>query len=333
MKPTQVEISPRSVVVTIVIIITFILAWKLRFIVISLLTAFILMTGFALLADFLHSRGLGKTTSAVLAYILSISVLGITIFFIFPPLIVQVREFVNNLPEYINRFTYLYVNNQIPGIDNRDIASILTSRIDSILGNALSFLVSTVNVIVNFITIAVISFYMLLERDRIKNNLFRLFPNLPKDQVTNLAHKVERQLGNWLKGEVMLMIIIGVATYVGLRLLGVEYALPLAIIAGLLEAIPVVGPILSAVPALLITVTISPISAIGVGLLYILIQQLENNIVVPKVMQNATGLDPLLTIVSILIGANLFGLAGAIVAVPTAAIVQVLIAEFVGKGP
>ncbi len=325
---TRVEISPKSVISTILIILAFVLAWKIRFILLSLFTAFVLMSGFAVLADFLHSKGVNKTLSAALAYLISITVLAVALFFILPPLLLQMRDFVKSLPDYANRLSYIYTNSQIPGIDNRDVATLITGRIDLILSNALGFLVNTVSVVFNFITIAVMSFYLLLERDKIKSNVYRLFPLLPREKVTRLADKVEKQLGNWLRGEVTLMVIIGVATYIGLSVLGIRYALPLAIIAGFFEAIPVVGPILSAIPAILVTLTIGPLAALGVAVLYMLIQQFENNLIVPSVMRNATGLDPLLTIIALLVGAQLFGLAGAIIAIPAAAILQVIIGDF-----
>ncbi len=136
-------------------------------------------------------------------------------------------------------------------------------------------------------------------------------------------------MGAWVRGELILMFVVGLMTYIGLSLLRVEYALPLAIIAGLLEAVPVVGPIISSVPAILVALVTNPISAIGVVLLYIVIQQLENNILVPEIMEAAVGVSPLLVILALLIGASLFGIAGAILAVPTVAIAQVIVSDMV----
>jgi len=328
MQTTKIEIAPKSVVITILIIIAFLLAWKIRFILVSLLAAYILMTGFATMADFFQSRGLGKTLSAILAYAISISFLGIVIFFIVPPLVLQLRDLVNHLPEHINRLSALYTNNQIPGVNSSQITELVTSRIGSLLTNVLSFLVNTVGVVINFVSIAVVSFYMLLGREDLKNNLYRLFPGMPKERVRTLADKIERQVGNWLKGQILLMFLIGVSIYIGLTLLGVDFALPLAIVAGLLEVVPVIGPILSAGLAILITVEISPLAAVGVGLLYVVVQQVESHIIVPNLMRNVIGLNPILTILAILIGANLLGLAGIFVAVPIGAALQVVFSEF-----
>ncbi len=331
--PTRVEIAPRSIVSVILIIIAFILAWKLRFILISLLVAYILMTGFSVLADFLHTQGLSRRLSAIFAYLISITVLVVGIFFVLPPLLVQIRDLVNNLPVYINKLNYIYTTNHIPGIDSHQLTNLVTSRLDQIISNVWGFLFNTVEVVISFVTIAVLSFYMLLERDTIKKNLFWVFPHLPKDRVESLAAKIEKQLGNWLKSQVLLMVMIGVSIFVGLSLLNVPYALPLAIVAGVLEAVPVIGPILSAGLAILFIITVNPIGALGVALLYIIVQQVESHIVVPNLMGNVIGLNPLLTIIAILIGANIFGLVGVLISVPVAAIIQVIISDYTSHQP
>jgi len=145
--------------------------------------------------------------------------------------------------------------------------------------------------------------------------------------VESLAHKVEVKTGAWVRGQIVLMFLVGFTTYIGLTILGVEFALPLAVIAGLLELIPTIGPIVSAIPAAIIAFTQGPLLGLGVIALYILIQQLENNILVPKVMEKAVGLSPLITIFSLLVGAALFGILGAVLAVPFAAITYLIVED------
>jgi len=125
-----------------------------------------------------------------------------------------------------------------------------------------------------------------------------------------------------------LMFFIFILTYVVLLLLGVKFALVLALIAGILELIPFVGPIISAVPAIIIAFSQSPLLAVLVVILYFVVQQLENNILVPKIMQKAVGLNPIITIVVILIGAKLSGIMGAILAVPVATVVSMLLSDW-----
>ena len=131
-----------------------------------------------------------------------------------------------------------------------------------------------------------------------------------------------------MRAELVLMLVVGVFTYFVLLLLGIKYALLLAVIAGFLEIIPFLGPIIAAVPALFIAMTDSWLKVLLVGIAYFLIQQAENNILVPKIMQKATGLNPIVTIVVILIGGKLGGLVGVLIAVPVAVMVMAVIDNF-----
>jgi predicted PurR-regulated permease PerM len=121
------------------------------------------------------------------------------------------------------------------------------------------------------------------------------------------------------------MVLIGFLVYLGLTLLHLEFALPLAILAGLLEIVPTIGPIVSAIPAVLVAISTSPVLALSVVALYFIIQQLENNLVVPLVMKRSVGLSPLVTILSVMIGARLAGVVGAILAIPAFLVIQSII--------
>ena len=124
-------------------------------------------------------------------------------------------------------------------------------------------------------------------------------------------------------------VIIGLLSYIGLTVLGIPYALPLSLIAGVLEVIPVIGPIISAIPAILIAVVFSPFLGLGVAALYFVIQQLENHLIVPQVMKRAVGLNPLVVILAIAIGSKLLGLAGALLAVTLAVVGQIIVTEII----
>ncbi len=328
MRSQSVEISTASIIKTILILIAFLVAWQLRFVFILILASIILMTAFAQISDFLQARGFNRLGAAVAAYVLGIIFWGILLFLVLPPLVVQLREFIIALPDYLNKFSEIYGDSFVPGIENKDILTVGANYLASGIDGAMRVLFTTINGLFNLITIAVLSFYLLLERDRIKKNLYKVIPVLPQERVTNLIQKIDVQLGHWVRGELALMFIVGLATYIGLSLLKVPYALPLAVMTGILEFIPNVGPIFSGFVATIVTVaTGSPVSAVGVVVLYVIVQQLENNLLVPKIMQAAVGLNPLVAILSFLVGATLFGLPGALIAVPTAAMLQVIVID------
>lgn len=325
---TKIEISLKSVLLIILTLILLLLAWKIRGILMGIFIAFILMSGFAPLVDWLVKKGFNKTVSVVITYFLLISFFVGILFFVTPPLIAQTREFLTNLPIYVSWVTGTFGNTSIPGVYIDSIIGILLSKLDSALSNILTVALNAFSLFVTFITVAVFSFYLLLERESIKRNIHIFFPHLPQQRVYSLSHKIEEKLGAWVRGQALLMVIIGVATYIGLTILGVEFALPLAVIAGLLEIVPIIGPIVSVIPAVLVAFIQSPILAVGVVALYLLIQQLENTIIVPKLMEKAVGLSPLLIIFALLVGGSLFGLLGAIIAVPAAAIGHVIFEDF-----
>lgn len=328
MRSQTVEISTATIIKFLVILIALLVAWQLRFVFILILASLILMTAFAQVADFLQARGFNRVGAAITAYVSAVIFWGFLLFLVLPPLIVQLREFIIDLPNFFTKLSEVYGESFVPGIENKEIFTVGANYLATGLDTAMRVIFTTINGLFNVITIAVLSFYLLLERDRIKRNLHQIIPFLPRERVTNLVHKVDLQLGHWVRGEVALMFIVGIATYIGLSLLQVPYALPLAVMTGLLEFVPNIGPILSGAIAALVTIaTGNPVTAVGVIVLYIIIQQVENNFLVPKIMQAAVGLNPLAAILSFLIGATLFGLPGAIIAVPTAAMLQVIVLD------
>ena len=147
-------------------------------------------------------------------------------------------------------------------------------------------------------------------------------------KVMTIWLKVEERLGAWVRGQVTLAFTIGLSTFFGLTLLGIPYTFPLAILAGLLEIVPIIGPIIAAIPAILVAFTISPLLALATAALYFIIQQVEANLVVPLVMRKAVGLPPLVTIIGLMIGGKLGGIGGAILAIPIFVTLETIIKEY-----
>jgi len=323
-----IEISLKSIVYVIGLVILFLVAWKIRGVLLALFIAYILMSGFAPLVDWLTKNGVNKALSVALTYLLAVSFLALLLFSALPPLIEETRDFVNKMPVFINGLMDTFNRGSVPGITSDNITDIISRRLDSALSNLLSVAFNIFSLFISFVTIAVFTFYLLLERDRMNKNLFVLFPHSQKKRVINLAHKIEEKLGAWVRGIGVLMFLVGLATYLGLSILGVEFALPLAVIAGILEIVPIIGPITAAIPAVIIAFAQSPILGLATIALFVLIQQLENNILVPKVMEKAVGLSPLITIFALLVGGALFGVIGALLSVPAAAIGQVIFDDY-----
>ena len=167
-----------------------------------------------------------------------------------------------------------------------------------------------------------------MERQSLENRIASFFIGR-QERVKGLIIQIEEKLGGWFRGQFFLSLVIGTLSYIGLLILGVPYALPLAVVAGVMEVVPVIGPIISAIPSILIALTISPLLGLAVAVMYFVIQQLENHLIVPQVMKRAVGINPLFVILAIAVGSRLLGFAGALLAVPIAVVIQIIVAEII----
>jgi predicted PurR-regulated permease PerM len=251
---------------------------------------------------------------------------------IVPPLIQQVQDLWQRVPEFIsNGQAWLMYY----GILDHELT--LEEAVRSAPGPGDAFgtvamaLTSTLTGLVAFLTVLILTFYLLLESDALFDGFTRLFPRADRPRVDEVSRQISAKVSAWLSGQMILAGTIGVLTALGLYLLGIPYFYVLALLGAIGEMIPVVGPVLSAVPAIAVALTISPRSAIFVALLMLAIQQFENHILVPKVMERQVGVSAVTVIVALLMGATLLGIVGAILAVPTAAMVQVIIQELLDE--
>lgn len=314
-----IEISHRTIVFTIFFLIGLWLLWQIRSVILALFIAFILATAFNPLVARLARFRIPRTVAILLVYLFVLGVvLGVAVSII-PPLIDQTSVLVSRLPEYMTRLG-------VVGVDQNLISEQLVN-LGRIPVNIFQFVVSLFSNIIAVFIVLVLAFYLLLEWGNLDRRVVFFFG---KDGVRAKAFlaTIEKRLGGWVRGELLLMTIIGLLTYTGLRLLGVHFALPLAILAGLLEVVPNVGPLVAAIPAIIVGFTISPVIGISVAALYFLIQQVENSVIVPKVMERSVGLPPLATLIALAVGVELGGIMGAILAVPVLLVVQVTVAEF-----
>jgi predicted PurR-regulated permease PerM len=249
-------------------------------------------------------------------------------FSIIPPLVTEVKELAINLPIIsaklgpINRSFQAYTGNYQENLFN------LSSQIGNLTTGIFSTTLGFVSGVFAFIMIIVLSFYMLVDQESTSAYFYKLLSPNKREEVGIIIKKISVKMGQWLGGNLLLMLFIGALDLIALMVLGVPYALILAIWGGLVEVIPYLGPWLGLVPAVLIALTVSPLTALFVAIAFIIIQQLESNIIAPKIISRAIGLSPVIIILSLLIGAKLLGLLGIIIAVPTAAIISVFINEW-----
>jgi predicted PurR-regulated permease PerM len=245
-----------------------------------------------------------------------------------PPLVRQAREFVTHLPQILDQVQGWLLEHGVltQPLTLGDVMQQVPTGTDAV-GAVVATIWSVVGGLFGVVTILILTFYLLVDSASIFEGFVRLFARSRRARVRDVAQEITSRVSAWLNGQLMLAAIVGSIIAVGLGLLGVPYFYVLALLAGVGEFIPYVGPFLAAIPALAVAATVSWKLAVGVAILYFATQQLENHVLVPKIMQHQVGLSPSAVIVALLVGAGLLGVVGAILAVPTAAILVVVLQE------
>lgn len=234
-----------------------------------------------------------------------------------PPLFKEVRKLFENLPSMLA---------SLGGLEQYGLSpASLLPQLSQITSRVFTFSFSVFSNVAVLISVFFLSLYMSLDWENIKSKFLSLFRPEMRDELEETIYEIEVSVSQWIKGQSLLMLVVGVASFVGFSLIGIEYALALAVIAGLLEFIPMIGPVIAGTLATTITFTQSPVKGLMVLGLSVLIQQLENNLLVPRIMQKVSGFSPLVILISVIAFTNFFGLVGTLVAVPCVMVGYVIV--------
>lgn len=283
--------------------------------------------------DKLQKIKIPRSVTILFIFIILLVVVGSVVTILIPPIVEQVTQLTTEFPTYyqklVDSFSYLQDYSDTHGISENFEKSVtfFEEKVTTAISGLFSKVGGVVAGIVSFFLVLVITFYMTVEESAIKRSLKFIVPKRQQNFVAEVVDKAQRKIGSWLTGQLILCLIVGVLAYLGLLILGVDYALVLGIFAGIGELVPYAGPVISAVPAVLLALAQSPVKAIFVVILYFVIQQLENHVLVPKVMQKAVGLNPIISILALMVGAKIGGVVGMILAIPVATAISVVIQE------
>jgi predicted PurR-regulated permease PerM len=206
----------------------------------------------------------------------------------------------------------------------------LTDFITNIPKYIFSIIGSFITILISFFSVIILSIFFIQGKDISKEKLQNLFPIKHQERFTEFINNVENQMGAWLRGQILLMLVIGILSWLGFTIIGLEFSIPIGVVGGLLEAVPNVGPMITLVLALVVGVGSEAAvwKIIFIAVWFILIQQFENYVIVPKVMQKVVGANPILTIIGVLVGSRLFGIWGALLSVPLVAIIQIILRDY-----
>jgi predicted PurR-regulated permease PerM len=312
--------------------------WLVRNIVLLIYVSALFAIGFSPVVRLLERQRLPhigtyqvpRAVAILVVYLLILSVIVGVGFLVFPPLVSQARQFAADLPRLVEQaqsyllergilqqpITWRQIIQQVPGAAGIDAVGTVMTAVWGVVGG-----------LVGVVTILILTFYFLVEAEPIFRTFVRLFEPERRSRVAAVSIEITEKVSAWLGGQLLLAAIIGTTAGIALWLMGVPYFYVLAVIAAIGEMIPVVGPLLAAVPAVAVGFTVSAKLGLAVIVFFIIQQQIENHVLVPKLMERQLGVSAVTVIIALLVGSTLLGIVGALLAVPTAAIAQVLVQE------
>lgn len=329
----------------------FFILYRFYMVVFIFFVALTLQLAMKPIVTWMRKRGLPPTVAVALVYILFLVLCVFFIWIAVPLLVEQVRSVTQQLPDYYTNFRRWLLDSDTRFVRAFSIAlppdpSFLSSTMsaagtevseDEAILNAMvstwEAVKTTSHAIFIFISVLMLSYYWMLEGDTITRRGLMLVSPQRREEIRTILAEIEAKIGSYFRGQAILCLVVGGLSTIAYFVIGLPYALGLGIFMGVMEAIPMLGPILGAIPALLIALTMTPEKIYWVvGVIY-LIQFLENNLLVPKIMDQSVGVHAIVTILAIAAFGILFGLGGAILAIPLAAILQILFNRFVLEVP
>lgn len=331
-KIIKIDISYNFILKLALIILGGLFLYLIRKVLAILLVSIVLTTAIAPFVDLMDKKKkLPRWIGILIIYAIIIGVFILVVWLLVPALIQEFQNLIDKIPYF-----YDLLNNKFTALSDTGLQGALKDTISNFVnnfansGNTIFKSFSSIISGLGFAAMTlIITFYMSMEEDGTAKLVKAIVPKKYHVFALSLINKIQKTVGGWLKGQLSLCFIIATLYYIAFVIFGLNYSLLLAVFAGIVEIIPYLGPYIGAAPAVLIALTQSPIRVLFIVIVVFLIQQLENNLIVPKVMKKSVGLNPIIVIVVIMIGVSVAGPAGALLAVPVTAIIQVIAKEII----
>lgn len=329
-----IEISLGTLIKIVAVLLGVWILFNILDIISILIIAFIVVSAMEPAIDWLQSKKIPRTAGVIIIYIVTLSLVGLGISFIVPPLLNQTQSLAQDFPSYLQKIdqSFSLLRNFFAAynvhFDTQQIFNNWNQSITNFTSNIFSTTIGVFSGLISAVVVLSLAFYMSVEENGITNFLVSITSENRKKYVASVIDRIKDKMGRWLLGQLMLMIIIAILVWIGLALIGVPHPMLLGAFAGLLEIIPYVGPIIGAVPGTILGFLVSPTIGFLAILVYLATQQFESHVVVPQVMKKAVGLSPITVILVLLIGAKLAGVVGAVLAVPIATAVSIFVKDF-----
>ncbi len=353
-KNFNINISSGVIIKTLVVLLVAFLLYKMLDLVLVVMTAVIIASAIEPLINWFAKYKVKRVFAVIITYLCIVIVFSSLLYFFVPPVLDEASDLLSNAPKYLDSVTLWnplndgklvetgkiagslsdglnggkkIIGDLSSGAVNTSVLSDLISRFQSITSNASESVISIASNIFggvfSFILIIVLSFYLAVQEAGVEKFLKIITPLKHENYILGLWKRSQKKIGYWMQGQLLLAVLVGVLVYLGLMILGVKNALILAVFAAAFEIIPLFGPIIAAIPAIL---TGFAGGGLSMGLivlgLFVIIQQFENHLIYPLVVKKVVGISPILVIIALIVGAKLAGFLGIILSAPLASILM-----------
>jgi predicted PurR-regulated permease PerM len=335
--PRVISITTGTILKTIGILLALGALWVIKDIILLLFISLLLAGVMYPFVRWMAAHRIPKGVSVFLFYFLLLGFLTLSFVLLIPAV---AREMGMLAGTYSQSFAWLEglkdglqgVSDKYPLVQNLQASlGSLQQYLGQSVQGVLGYLTALFGGLAGLVVVLVLSFYLIVEESAVKTLFRNLIPTSYQEMASDLIWQVINRLGDWLRGQLILGLVIGGLYFVAFAIIGVPYPILLALFGALLEFIPYVGPFIAAVPALILAASISPFVLLLTLATIVLIQQLENNFIVPKIMQRSVGLNPIISILAVMIGAQTFGVVGALLSIPVATTASVVISELLRR--
>ncbi|MFC1750524.1 AI-2E family transporter [Pseudomonadota bacterium] len=337
------ELSPANIAKTaatiLIVLLLFYFLFEIRGILLIFFIAFLLAAALDPLVDKLQENKVPRSISVLSIYILAFLLLGVFATKVFGLLLDQTVEIVGSLEGFVthikeNGGTFPFseqigpfINETINAVDVQTVAANYREAFNIVSNQLLSISIGLFNLLI----VLVLTFFITVEEESIDDFMLSLFPKKYGKYIITRMTAIKDQIGLWLRGQLMVSIVAAIISYIGLAALGVDYALTLSIIAGFSMVIPVIGRGVAWLLTLPIVLNQDPWLALWMSVYYLAIQQVENNFLVPYIMNKAVGLSPIIIIFAMMVGGHYLGVLGLILSIPIATTVAIFVRDFVAR--
>lgn len=291
------------------------------------------------LVKYMENRGFKRSIAILIVYLVVITFLVILAVLVVPKTANQFMNFVYRIPVIMQDFSTNFNNfnkqifENIPVLGS--IADKLITELDSIMNvlqeklfgamaNFASSAPNVLNILIRLVLVPVFAFYFLLDKERLTSGIVSIVPKQRQEKFLNVCKDIDLANSQFVRGRLLMALFVGVTTMVFLLIMGIDFALVIGIITCIADIIPYIGPFLGFIPAVIIALFQSPLKALIVAIAFVLIQWVENNIIAPKILGSSIGMNPLIILLSLILGGGMFGVVGMIFSVPVVATLKIL---------